>query len=133
MDAKIIGYSVSNIVIDSHLIESARKKEISFLRNLKTEEDQIKFFKKSLSQSKPLSIQDVPRNFMWKVDTKGRKSFKVDFQRGLIYLVHTSLNGRIIRAISVDDYTRCCKGFPFEEVAEIEGNNLRAYLMNLGS
>ncbi|MFH1152041.1 MAG: hypothetical protein ABIJ14_01840 [Nanoarchaeota archaeon] len=120
MIAKIISYSNLTIIIDEHLIESAYKKRIPFLKEL-AKPKQIEFFEKSLKQSEPISSDKVPRNFRREKSLRG-KSFKIDIQRGLIYLVYESIHNKTLRAISVDYLDNYRKRFPLSEVANIKGS-----------
>jgi len=119
MIAKIIGYPLSNIVIDTHLLQSARKKGIP---------GDEESFKRSLSRSKPFPFDEVPKDLRWKKFLKKRESYKIDPKRRLIYFVDTNPTTLILRAISVYNYNTHKKTFNLGEMAKFKGRHVEAYI-----
>ncbi len=124
MSAKIIGYRPLTSIVPYKVIEeSAPKKGFSFLESLKTKEQQVKFFEKSLCESVYLSLEGVPENLM--AIRRAKHSdilFKINREYGIIFGVYINREKWTETAVTVYNYYHHMKGFPLREVIRFKGS-----------
>ena len=124
MVATITGYYPPRPIVPYHVVkQSAPKKGFSFLKNLRTEEEQIKFFEERLRKSVELSYEKVPEGLMdiWKVK-RNNILFKIDKENAIIFGVERNINKWTETVITVYNYNHHKKGFALREVAKIKGS-----------
>lgn len=124
MSATIIGYRPLRSIVPYKVIEeSAPKKGFSFLESLKTEEEQVKFFEKSLCESVYLSSEEVPENLMNIRRAKHSDIlFKINREYGIIFGVYINRVEWTQTVVTVYNYYHHMKGFPLREVARYKGS-----------
>ncbi len=124
MAATITGYYPPRPIVPYPVVrKSAPKKGFTFLKNLKTEEEQIKFFKESLRKSVDLPYEKVPKGLM---DIRRVKDndvlFKIDRENEIIFGVERDVKKWTETVITVYNYHHHKKGFALREVAKIKGS-----------